>query len=89
MARTMSFLMTHFPLIRFPISHLYNQIPDDGWPPAVDANVGKALFRSAIQGLVAQGKTVLLVTHALHFLAQCDYNTHSIAEVSRAYRTRG
>ncbi|KAJ7872410.1 P-loop containing nucleoside triphosphate hydrolase protein [Mycena leptocephala] len=40
---------------------------------AVDADVGKALFRSAIQGLVAQGKTVLLVTHALHFLAQCDY----------------
>ncbi|KAJ7852227.1 hypothetical protein B0H13DRAFT_2359633 [Mycena leptocephala] len=30
---------------------------------AVDANVGKALFRSAIQGLVAQGKTVLLITH--------------------------
>ncbi|KAJ7872415.1 P-loop containing nucleoside triphosphate hydrolase protein [Mycena leptocephala] len=24
-------------------------------------------------GLVVQGKTVLLVTHALHFLAQCDY----------------
>ncbi|KAJ7097441.1 ABC protein [Mycena epipterygia] len=40
---------------------------------AVDANVGKALFRSAIQGLIAQGKTVLLVTHALHFLSQCDY----------------
>ncbi|KAJ7057792.1 ABC protein [Mycena amicta] len=40
---------------------------------AVDANVGKALFHTAIQGLVAQGKTVLLVTHALHFLAQCDY----------------
>ncbi|KAJ7708108.1 P-loop containing nucleoside triphosphate hydrolase protein [Mycena rosella] len=40
---------------------------------AVDANVGKALFHSAIQGLVARGKTVLLVTHALHFLAQCDY----------------
>ncbi|KAJ7817647.1 P-loop containing nucleoside triphosphate hydrolase protein [Mycena leptocephala] len=39
----------------------------------VDANVSKALFRSAIQGLVAQGKTVHLVTHALHFLAQCDY----------------
>ncbi|KAJ7086329.1 ABC protein [Mycena belliarum] len=39
---------------------------------AVDAHVGKALFRGAIQGLVAQGKTVLLVTHALHFLAQCD-----------------
>ncbi|KAJ7165411.1 P-loop containing nucleoside triphosphate hydrolase protein [Mycena filopes] len=40
---------------------------------AVDANVGKALFHTAIQSLVAQGKTVLLVTHALHFLSQCDY----------------
>ncbi|KAJ7175120.1 ABC protein [Mycena crocata] len=40
---------------------------------AVDANVGKALFHTAIQGLVAQGKTVLLVTHALHFLSHCDY----------------
>ncbi|CAK5276339.1 unnamed protein product [Mycena citricolor] len=38
---------------------------------AVDANVGKLLFRTAIQGLVAQGKTVILVTHALHFLSQC------------------
>ncbi|KAF7349832.1 ABC protein [Mycena venus] len=40
---------------------------------AVDANVGKALFHTAIQGLVARGKAVLLVTHALHFLSQCDY----------------
>jgi ATP-binding cassette subfamily C (CFTR/MRP) protein 1 len=40
---------------------------------AVDAHVGKAIFHSAIQGLIAQGKTVLLVTHALHFLSQCDY----------------
>nr|GAT42790.1 ABC protein [Mycena chlorophos] len=40
---------------------------------AVDANVGKMLFNTAIKGLVAQGKTVLLVTHALHFLPQCDY----------------
>ncbi|KAJ7867134.1 P-loop containing nucleoside triphosphate hydrolase protein, partial [Mycena leptocephala] len=30
---------------------------------AVDANISEALFRSAIQGLVAQGKTVLLITH--------------------------
>ncbi|KAJ7513244.1 ABC protein [Mycena galericulata] len=40
---------------------------------AVDANVGKLLFHTAIQGLVAQGKTVLLVTHALHLLSHCDY----------------
>ncbi|KAJ7887686.1 P-loop containing nucleoside triphosphate hydrolase protein [Mycena leptocephala] len=40
---------------------------------AVDAKVGKALFHSAIQGLVTLGKTVLLVAHALHFLAQCNF----------------
>ncbi|KAJ7639312.1 ABC protein [Roridomyces roridus] len=40
---------------------------------AVDAHVGKALFNGAIRGLIAEGKTVLLVTHALHFLAHCDY----------------
>ncbi|KAJ6570146.1 ABC protein [Mycena vulgaris] len=40
---------------------------------AVDANVGKSLFYNAILGLVQQGKTVILVTHALHFLSQCDY----------------
>ncbi|KAJ6548467.1 ABC protein [Mycena capillaripes] len=40
---------------------------------AVDANVGKALFQDAILALVRRGKTVILVTHALHFLSQCDY----------------
>ncbi|KAI0784237.1 ABC protein [Abortiporus biennis] len=41
---------------------------------AVDAHVGKALFADAILGaLKNQGKTVILVTHALHFLSQCDY----------------
>ncbi|KAI0649348.1 ABC protein [Trametes meyenii] len=41
---------------------------------AVDAHVGKALFADAILGALRnQGKTVLLVTHALHFLSQCDY----------------
>ncbi|KAI5119967.1 hypothetical protein M0805_004347 [Coniferiporia weirii] len=41
---------------------------------AVDAHVGKALFTDAILGaLRARGKTVILVTHALHFLSQCDY----------------
>ncbi|KAF7332750.1 ABC protein [Mycena kentingensis (nom. inval.)] len=42
-------------------------------PSVVDANVGKALFHGAIRGLVAQGKTVLLVTHALHFLPLVDF----------------
>ncbi|KAF8585441.1 ABC protein [Ramaria rubella] len=41
---------------------------------AVDAHVGKALFNHAILGaLKDRGKTVLLVTHALHFLPQVDY----------------
>lgn len=40
---------------------------------AVDAHVGKALFNDAIlNGLKARGKTVILVTHALHFLPQVD-----------------
>ncbi|TFK28166.1 ABC protein [Coprinopsis marcescibilis] len=40
---------------------------------AVDAHVGKALFRNAISALSKRGKTVILVTHALHFLSFCDY----------------
>lgn len=45
-----------------------------GAVPAVDAHVGKALFTDAILGaLRGRGKTVVLVTHALHFLSQCDY----------------
>ncbi|KAJ7593413.1 ABC protein [Mycena floridula] len=40
---------------------------------AVDAHVGKSLFHGAIQQLAKEGKTVILVTHALHFLSHCDY----------------
>ncbi|KAG8935993.1 hypothetical protein FRC02_005189 [Tulasnella sp. 418] len=41
---------------------------------AVDAHVGKALFSNVImKGLRDRGKTVLLVTHALHFLHEVDY----------------
>lgn len=41
---------------------------------AVDSHVGRALFANAILGaLRGQGKTVLLVTHALHFLSEVDY----------------
>jgi ATP-binding cassette subfamily C (CFTR/MRP) protein 1 len=41
---------------------------------AVDAHVGKALFADAIIGALRnRGKAVILVTHALHFLSQCDY----------------
>ncbi|CAE6454286.1 unnamed protein product [Rhizoctonia solani] len=40
---------------------------------AVDAHVGHALFHNAIlSNLKARGKTVLLVTHALHFLPAVD-----------------
>jgi ABC-type multidrug transport system fused ATPase/permease subunit len=40
---------------------------------AVDPHVGKALFNDAILGLKRAGKTVILVTHGLHFLSQVDY----------------
>lgn len=41
---------------------------------AVDAHVGKALFSDAIVGALRNaGKTVILVTHALHFLSDVDY----------------
>ncbi|KAJ8487815.1 hypothetical protein ONZ45_g14189 [Pleurotus djamor] len=41
---------------------------------AVDAHVGNLLFHGAIIGsLRSKGKAVILVTHALHFLSQCDF----------------
>ncbi|KAI6165738.1 ABC protein [Pisolithus thermaeus] len=41
---------------------------------AVDAHVGKSLFEDAILGFLrSRGTTVLLVTHAIHFLSQVDY----------------
>lgn len=41
---------------------------------AVDAHVGLHLFEEAILGLKAKGKTVILVTHALHMLSKrIDY----------------
>ncbi|KAG2055912.1 ABC protein [Suillus hirtellus] len=41
---------------------------------AVDANVGKSLFQDAIVGALRnRGITVILVTHAIHFLSQVDY----------------
>ncbi|KXN81322.1 Multidrug resistance-associated protein 1 [Leucoagaricus sp. SymC.cos] len=40
---------------------------------AVDAHVGRSLFHNAILSSVRnRGKTVLLVTHALHFISYCD-----------------
>jgi ATP-binding cassette, subfamily C (CFTR/MRP), member 1 len=42
--------------------------------PSVDANVGKSLFQDAIVGALRnRGVTVILVTHAIHFLSQVDY----------------
>ncbi|KAG0695504.1 ABC protein [Suillus ampliporus] len=41
---------------------------------AVDAHVGKSLFQDAILGALRnRGVTVILVTHAIHFLSQVDY----------------
>jgi ABC-type multidrug transport system ATPase subunit len=40
---------------------------------AVDPHVGHALFKDAILGLRNAGKTVSLVTYALHLLPQADY----------------
>ncbi|ODO00356.1 hypothetical protein I350_06992 [Cryptococcus amylolentus CBS 6273] len=40
---------------------------------AVDAHVGKSLFENAILPLREKGKTVVLVTHALHLLPQVDH----------------
>ncbi|KAF9243526.1 ABC protein [Melanogaster broomeanus] len=40
----------------------------------IDAHVGKALFEEAIiKNLRNRGITVILVTHAIHFLSQVDY----------------
>jgi ABC-type multidrug transport system fused ATPase/permease subunit len=39
---------------------------------AVDAHVGESLFKNAILSLRQQGRTVVLVTHALHFLRDVD-----------------
>ncbi|KAG2153342.1 ABC protein [Suillus clintonianus] len=41
---------------------------------AVDAHVGQSLFRDVIVGALRnRGITVILVTHAVHFLSQVDY----------------
>ncbi|KAF9046870.1 ABC transporter [Hymenopellis radicata] len=45
---------------------------------ALDAHVGKAVFHNVLQDS-SEGKTRILVTHALHFLPQVDY-IYTIAE---------
>jgi ABC-type multidrug transport system fused ATPase/permease subunit len=39
---------------------------------AVDAHVGRKIFDSLLRGLL-KGKTILLVTHQLHFVPETDY----------------
>ena len=54
----------------------------------VDAHVGKALFSDAIIGALRdRGKTVILVTHALHFMSQCDY-IYTLKVSSSTFRFR-
>lgn len=64
--------MTHSLLVRVLL--LFNNYIKPNFVSPVDAHVGRALFSDAILGaLRGCGKTVILVTHALHFLSQCDY----------------
>ncbi|KAI9142193.1 P-loop containing nucleoside triphosphate hydrolase protein [Paraphysoderma sedebokerense] len=42
---------------------------------AVDSHVGSFLFNTTIKNALT-GKTRILVTHALHFVPQCDYVIH-------------
>jgi ATP-binding cassette subfamily C (CFTR/MRP) protein 4 len=38
---------------------------------AVDAKVARKLYHDVIKGIL-KGKTVLLVTHQVHYLTECD-----------------
>lgn len=63
--------MILYRLVRIP---LFSTIQALNERYIVDAHVGKALFANAIVGALRnRGKTAILVTHALHFLSQCDY----------------
>lgn len=59
-------------LVGTNVASLIDQLLDDPLS-AVDAHVGKALFDNVILGLRKAGKTIILVTHALHFLSKVDY----------------
>ena len=70
MTQTLFCSMTRSPLVRSTPLSLSISLT----LTKVDAHVGKALFTDAIIGtLKARGKTVILVTHALHFVSQCDF----------------
>jgi ATP-binding cassette, subfamily C (CFTR/MRP), member 1 len=69
--QTLSFSMTLCRLVRIPLFSSVHALYEYY---IVDAHVGKALFANAIVGALRnRGKTAILVTHALHFLSQCDY----------------
>ena len=54
--------------------HQLKLTPMISFQSTVDAHVGRSLFEGAILGgLRDRGITVLLVTHAIHFLARVDY----------------
>ena len=67
-----SFWTTHYLLVKLTSNLMYRLLLTKIFK--VDAHVGKSLFHDAILGaLRRQGKTVIFVTHALHFLSYCDY----------------
>jgi hypothetical protein len=69
---TSSFWTTHCLPVNFASNLTFQSLLMTSFK--VDAHVGKSLFHDAILGaLRKQGKTVILVTHALHFLSYCDY----------------
>ena len=49
----------------------YSYLLDDPLS-AVDAHVGRSLFRNCIRGML-RSKCILLVTHALEYLPACDH----------------
>ena len=67
-----SFWMTHYLLVKLTSNITFWSSLTTSFK--VDAHVGESLFHNAILGtLRKRGKTVILVTHALHFLSYCDY----------------
>lgn len=67
-----SFWTTHYLLVKLTSNLICRSLLTKSFK--VDAHVGKSLFHDAILGALRdQGKTVIFVTHALHFLSYCDY----------------
>lgn len=64
--------MTHYLLVKLTSNLKCRALLTKSYE--VDAHVGKSLFHDAILGALRnQGKTVIFITHALHFLSYCDY----------------